>query len=101
MINIDELVAESHRLGFITSLVSNGARMTQLLEKHPDKIDWVALSVDSASEVIQKHLGRGTGDHVLRSIILFDKLHLYGIRVKLNTVVTRLNYQENMSTFVI
>ena len=97
---IGELVAESHRLGFITSFVSNGARMTQLLEKHADKIDWVALSVDSASEAVQKNLGRGNGDHVIRSIALFDKLHQYGIRIKLNTVVTRLNYQENMSTFV-
>ncbi|MDB9372320.1 viperin family antiviral radical SAM protein [Nodularia sphaerocarpa] len=98
--NIGELVAESHRLGFITSLVSNGARMTQLLEKHANEIDWVALSVDSASEVIQKDLGRGNGNHVIQSIALFDKLHQYSIRVKLNTVVTNLNHLENMSAFV-
>ena len=64
--NIGELVAESHRLGFITSLVSNGARMTELLEKHAHEIDWVALSVDSASEAVQKNLGRGNGNHVSR-----------------------------------
>ena len=98
--NIGELVAESHRLGFITSLVSNGARMTELLEKHAHEIDWVALSVDSASEAVQKDLGRGNGNHVIQSIALFDKLHQYGIRIKLNTVVTGLNFQENMSDFV-
>ncbi|MEH2447966.1 MAG: hypothetical protein V7K18_19985 [Nostoc sp.] len=80
--------------------MTNGARMTELLHKHASDIDWVALSVDSASEMIQKHLGRGNGDHVLRSISLFDKLHQYGIHVKLNTVVTSLNFQEDMSTFV-
>ncbi|WP_066425088.1 viperin family antiviral radical SAM protein [Anabaena sp. 4-3] len=97
---IGELVAESRRLGFVTSIVSNGARMAELLDKHAGDIDWVALSVDSASEEIQKHLGRGNGNHVLQSIDLFDKLHQYGIRVKLNTVVTRLNFQEDMSSFV-
>lgn len=97
---IGKLVAESRRLGFVTSIVSNGARIAELLEKYAGDLDWVALSVDSASEVIQKQLGRGNGDHVLRSVALFDELHRYGIHVKLNTVVTRLNFQEDMSAFV-
>ncbi|MEG3928406.1 viperin family antiviral radical SAM protein [Microcoleus sp. D3_18a_C4] len=97
---LGELLSESRRLGFVTSIVSNGARIAELLEKHSGNIDWVALSVDSASEVIQKKLGRGNGDHVQRSIALFDELHRYTIHVKLNTVVTRLNFQEDMSEFV-
>lgn len=97
---IGELIGESRRLGFVTSIVTNGARMAELLEKHASDIDWVALSVDSASEMVQKQLGRGNGDHVVRSITLFDELHRCGIHVKLNTVVTRLNFQEDMSTFV-
>ncbi|MGB3205998.1 MAG: viperin family antiviral radical SAM protein [Crinalium sp.] len=95
-----ELLSEARRLGFVTSIVSNGARIAELLEKDADNIDWVALSVDSASEVIQKSLGRGNGDHVERSIALFDELHRYNIHVKLNTVVTSLNFQEDMSAFV-
>lgn len=95
-----ELLSESHRLGFVTSIVSNGARIAELLENHANNIDWVALSVDSASEIIQKNLGRGNGDHVQRSIALFDQLHRYSIHVKLNTVVTHLNFQEDMSEFV-
>lgn len=95
-----ELLAESRRLGFVTSIVSNGSRISKLLEKNASDIDWVALSVDSASETIQKQLGRGDGDHVQRSIALFDELHRREIHVKLNTVVTRLNFQEDMSAFV-
>jgi radical S-adenosyl methionine domain-containing protein 2 len=98
--HLGELLFESRRLGFVTSIVSNGVRIAELLEKHAGNIDWVALSVDSASEVIQKNLGRGNGDHVQRSIALFDELHRYSIHVKLNTVVTRLNFQEDMSEFV-
>lgn len=98
--HLGELLVESRRLGLVTSIVSNGARIPKLLEKHAGDIDWVALSVDSASEAIQKQLGRGDGDHVQRSIALFDELHRHGIHVKLNTVVTRLNFQEDMSEFV-
>ncbi len=48
----------------------------------------------------KRHWVEVWGDHVARSLSLFDRLHQYGIRVKLNTVVTRLNYQEDMSAFV-
>lgn len=97
---LGDLLSEARRLGFVTSIVTNGARLTQLLTRHASDIDWVGLSVDSADEETSKRLGRGFGDHVKRSIILFDALHEHKIRVKLNTVVTRLNYQEDMSAFI-
>ncbi len=97
---LGELLVQSRQLGFTTSIVTNGARLPQLLNQYSSYIDWVALSVDSADEETQKNLGRGQGNHVQKSIELFDSLHEYQIRVKLNTVVTRWNYQENMSAFV-
>lgn len=98
--HLGEILAESRRLGFVTSIVSNGARIPELIERHGSNIDWVALSVDSASEVIQKQLGRGNGAHVRHSIALFDLLHQKNIHIKLNSVITRLNFQEDMSEFV-
>jgi len=56
--------------------------------------------VDSAREHTQSLLGRGDGHHVGRSIELFDLARRAGIRVKLNTVVTALNWDEDMSAFV-
>lgn len=97
---LGELLSEARRLGFVTSIVTNGAKLPQLLTHRAGALDWVALSVDSASEETQKRLGRGTGNHVRQSIALFDALHQHRIRVKLNTVVTRLNYKEDMSAFV-
>lgn len=69
--HIGELVAESRRLGFVTSIISNGAR-----------------------------LGRGDGGHVARSRTLAQQIRERGLRLKLNTVVTALNWQEDMRAFV-
>lgn len=94
------LLRRSRELGFVNTLVTNGARLQRLLDSVPDCIDWVGLSVDSAVEATQAELGRGSGDHVAKSVQHFRRLRERGIRVKLNTVVTSLNWQEDMTDFV-
>ncbi len=94
------LIGQSRDLGFVNTLVTNGARLQRLLEAVPGCIDWVGLSVDSASETTQAALGRGRGNHVAQSIEHFRRLHHRGIRVKLNTVVTSLNWRQDMTDFV-
>jgi radical S-adenosyl methionine domain-containing protein 2 len=98
--HIGALLAESRRLGFVTSIISNGARLTQLLAAHAADLDWVGLSVDSADEAVQAALGRGTGGHVARSLAHADEIRARGLRLKLNTVVTALNWREDMAEFV-
>ncbi len=98
--HIGPLLAESRRLGLVTSIISNGARLTQLLAAHATDLDWVGLSVDSADEAVQAALGRGTGGHVARSLAHADDIRARGLRLKLNTVVTALNWREDMSEFV-
>ena len=51
--HIGELLAESRRLGFVTSIISNGARLERLLDSHAADLDWVGLSVDSADEALR------------------------------------------------
>lgn len=97
---LTSLLIHARRLGFVNSLVTNGAHLDRLLDAAADCIDWVGLSVDSASEQTQAALGRGRGDHVAKSIGHFKSLHDHGIRVKLNTVVTALNWQDDMTGFV-
>lgn len=98
--HLPALLAHSRKLGLVNSIVTNGKRLREVLDAAPSTVDWVGLSVDSANEAVQAKLGRGRGDHVEHSLGHFQLLHSLGIRVKLNTVVTSLNWQENMSAFV-
>ena len=95
-----EVVRHSEALGLTTCIVSNGARLNDVLDRVADSIDWIGLSVDSGNEQTQKDLGRGRGDHVARSIELADTIRALRIRLKLNTVVTSLNWQDDMSWLI-
>lgn len=95
-----ELLRHASALGLTTCVVSNGAKLAAVLDRAADFIDWVGLSVDSADEAVQQSLGRGDGDHVVRSMAIADAIHSLGIRLKLNTVVTSLNHAEDLSGFV-
>jgi len=95
------LLKYARELNLVTSLVTNGARLTKVLGEAPGCLDWVGLSVDSANEETQAALWRGSGNHVAQSYTHFQTLHNLGIRVKLNTVVTSMNWQEDMSDFVL
>lgn len=99
--HLPSLLRRSRDLGFVNTIVTNGARLQRLLHQVPECIDWVGLSVDSADEAVQAALGRGGGDHVAKSNEHFRRLHEQRIRVRLNTVVTSLNWQEDMADFVL
>lgn len=98
--HLPPLLRQARQLGFVNALVTNGSRLRRLLDEVPDLLDWVGLSVDSGDETTQAALGRGRGDHVARSIEHFRRLHERRIRVKLNSVVTSLNWREDMTDFV-
>lgn len=98
--HISELVRHAKGIGFVTSIVSNGARLEALIDKAGAELDWAALSVDSADEATQRLLGRGKGTHVRQALRLAEQCRSKGIGIKLNTVVTALNWQEDMSDFV-
>lgn len=98
--HLGDLVDHAKGAGFVTSIVSNGARLEEVIAAHGHNIDWVCVSVDSADESTQQALGRGRGGHVARAIRLSDLCRDRGIRFKLNTVVTALTWQEDMSVLV-
>jgi len=80
------------------SIVTNGSKVTrQFLEKHGHNIDIIAVSCDSFDERTNVEIGRGDGN-------TFDQLYKiagwcreFGIKFKLNTVVCRLNFTEDMN----
>lgn len=98
--HIGTIVAEARRLGFVTSIVTNGARLDRLLGHHANDLDWVGLSVDSGDEATEIALGRSRGRHVARAVELAVRARSLGVRVKLNTVVTALNWREDLSPLV-
>ena len=99
-LHIGVLTRQARRLGFTTSIVTNGARLDRLLNEHAADLDWVGLSVDSGREDVEVALGRSRGGYVADSVRLASRARALGIRVKLNTVLTALNRDEDMSDLV-
>lgn len=80
------------------SIVSNGSLIKKAwLAKHSKYIDILAVSCDSFDEETNIKIGRGSGDNVTQLFRLRDWCAEYGIMFKLNTVVCRYNFDENMA----
>ena len=84
------------------SIVTNGKRLGRLIDEAGQWIDWVALSIDSGKDAVNAALGRTRGGVLYAEGILSlgDTLRRRGIGLKLNTVVNRLNVDEDMTAFV-
>lgn len=83
--------------GMTVSVTSNGSLLDEeRVQKLRDNVDWIGISVDSRFNEIEQQLGRGNGKHVTNAIRAADLVHDAGIRLKINTTVTKLNYRENL-----
>lgn len=98
---LPDMIEHAKHLGFTTSVVTNGSRMAPVLDRCGDALDWVVLSVDSASEETEMALGRSNGTHIDRAVSLAQKARAHGCRVKLNTVVSALNVEEDLTDLVL
>lgn len=96
-----ELLRESKRVGLTTMIVTNGYLLADgYLDQIRDHADWIALSVDSASNETEKTLGRGYGNHVDRVLVVAKKIKEAGIHLKVNTTVTALTWQEDLHLLI-
>ena len=67
--NFGDILREAKDIGFVTSIVTNGSLLDHAkLKEYADCLDWVGLSIDSASDQIEMRLGRGYGHHVANVI---------------------------------
>ena len=98
--HLGDALMHAKRIGMVTSIVTNGARLENLLENYGRHIDWVALSIDSTYENIQQNLGRGNGSYIRKCIKLASMCHRMKIKLKMNTVITNLNYKEDFSELI-
>ena len=91
--------------GMTTSIVTNGALLSAgSIGQYVDILDWLGLSVDSANEAVNRALGRAVRGIPLpreHYEILADSVKAVGIRLKVNTVVNRLNVSEDMRAMIL
>lgn len=80
------------------SIVSNGSLIKKSWLKHYGvHLDILAISCDSFDEATNTEIGRGSGDNVKQLFLIRDWCREYGIKFKLNTVVCRHNFKEDMA----
>jgi len=98
---IFDLTIMAHKKGFTVGITSNGSMMNkEVVQRFKGYVDWIGLSIDSSSDEIEKKLGRGNGSHVAHCTELASAIHDAGIKLKVNTTVTRFSYKEDMRDFI-
>lgn len=80
------------------SIVTNGSLITErFLEENAKYIDILAVSCDSFNEDTNIRIGRGKGGHVAKLRSLSRLCRKYNIKFKINTVINRFNFEEDMN----
>ena len=101
---LPELINRAHCLGMLTAIVTNGTGLAErLLDKYPGTLDWVTLSIDSLDPAVLWKTGRVTRSGPLdrdQYVKMVEMLRERNIGVKINTVVTADNLQEDLAGFI-
>ncbi len=101
------LIRHARRLGFEVSLITNASLLTAeaLADLTPD-LTWLGVSIDSANPATNRDIGRidrrgGLLDlDVLSNALQDARARNPLLRLKLNTVVSQLNYSEDLSLLI-
>lgn len=98
---LDDVLRVAKESGLTTCVVTNGSLLTRhRLHSLKDSMDWIGLSLDSASEEVEVKLGRGLGNHVSQIRRVGSWAHELGMKLKMNSVVTSLTYDEDMTGMI-
>ncbi|KAI1811967.1 radical S-adenosyl methionine domain-containing protein 2 [Poronia punctata] len=83
------------------SIITNGTKVTERwLEKHGKWVDVMGVSCDSFDEPTNIAIGRGTGKNVEQLFRIRNWCERLGIKFKLNTVICKFNWKEDMAETV-
>ena len=102
---LPELVLRAKEHGLVTSIVTNGSRLDDQWPALVDSgLDWIALSVDTVDPDRLKSLGRAiSGARPMSEqeyLCIAGAVKSSGMRLKINTVVTSVNWREDFTGFI-
>lgn len=101
---LDDLIRAAHRQGMATSIVTNGSFLTpEWLDQMADALDWIGLSIDTLAPDTAQEMGRvARGGPISRSEHEKNAkaIRKREMRLKINTVVTTANKDEDLSGFL-
>jgi radical S-adenosyl methionine domain-containing protein 2 len=101
---LPELIKKAKLGGLTTMLTTNGFLLDDnYLNKLNNYLDWIALSIDSLHRTTNLKTGRYTQNIIPDETFyknIIKKIKNHGFRLKINTVVSKLNYSENLSKFI-
>tara|TARA_R110002020_G_scaffold17804_4_gene62673 strand:- start:7949 stop:8797 length:849 start_codon:yes stop_codon:yes gene_type:complete len=102
---LPNLIKKAKQLGMTTMIVTNGSKLTDaFLKVNTGYLDWIAVSVDSLEDENNVKIGRAiSGKRQLSKAFycdLVDKIKKYGYGLKINTVVNKVNYKDNLTEFI-
>ena len=107
--HLEAWIVAAKSCGLTTSIVSNGTRMTEdWLTKMRPHLDWLGLSIDASNDEMHALMGRGlkgeiaagVSRHLERSKEVWQIARGLGYGLKLNTVVTSVNLDDDMSELI-
>ena len=101
---LPDLIERAKLGGLTTMIVTNGTFLTNdYLDRLKGKLDWITLSIDSLNPATNKQLGRHSRKEVPEETYyrhLISRIREKGFKLKINTVVSRLNYTESLANFI-
>lgn len=102
--DLSELLKIAKKGGMTTSIVTNGSMLSyDWLRENREYLDWIAISIDSVNLETNIKSGRFskknsfTKEKYLELIFIIKKL---GYKLKINTVVSNYNKNENLVDFI-
>lgn len=102
---LPNLIRRAKARGMVTSIVTNGAKLTDVwLAEMRDSLDWIGLSIDTADPGKLVRLGRAIRGRTPMTeaeyLHISREIKRQGIRLKINTVVTSVTWQEDFTDFI-
>ena len=102
---LPDLICRAKEHGLTTSIVTNGSKLsTAYLARLSGILDWIAVSIDSVDPDTLSAIGRARRSGGAMSedeyIDVADEIKRHGMRLKVNTVVNRLNHKEDLRAFI-
>ena len=98
---LGRLCQTAHEMGMAVSIISNGSLITEeWMKQFGYYVDVLGVSVDSFDPATNAEIGRGgdaNNQHVQRMLRVRQWCRDYHIQLKINTVVCKYNWEEDMT----